>query len=237
MTARRSSNYVSEADISRFARLKWLTLGLLFLLPSLLWLMDNASQPTEQPDPNLSEITLSLSKITEALVSLQGQDQTQLIEVDVNISGLPLTYTIDVPQSTVFTQTVEVEVTRIVTQLVEIEPSVTPFTVTVQSTQTTVIYQTIEKGPPPPAFTPTPGRACTRFNFDIGRNHETGSIEAGLYVMQESNGRIVTTWQAQKGWKDSGWQQGFNISADAVHVIVLFYPDSGGWPIEMEILN
>jgi hypothetical protein len=55
--------------------------------------------------------------------------------------------------------------------------------------------------------------------------------------MQEPNGHVVATWQAQNGWLDSGWIEKRPISGDVVYVSVVFYPDAAGPPVAMEIVN
>lgn len=82
------------------------------------------------------------------------------------------------------------------------------------------------------------GEACTRFNFLKGEDWYAGSRKPGWYVAKEFDGRgALVTWHADKGDTDSGWIDGINISFDAVYVVVTFYPDDGGAPIMMDIVN
>lgn len=84
----------------------------------------------------------------------------------------------------------------------------------------------------------TPGEACTRFNFLKGADRYVGSLESGWYVAKEFDGRgAVATWHADAGDTDSGWIEHINISFPAVYVVVTFYPDDGGAPIMMDIVN
>lgn len=80
------------------------------------------------------------------------------------------------------------------------------------------------------------GRACTRFNFLVGKDRHTGS-RPGLYVMRRSTGGDLASWYAKEGDVDSGWIGGIDISFPSVHVTVTFYPADGSWPILMEIVN
>lgn len=86
----------------------------------------------------------------------------------------------------------------------------------------------------PPA---SPNQACTRFDLEIGRNRFSGSPRAGIFLLQELNGRIVATWQADRGDLDSGWLAGLELSHPEVHVIVVFVADDGSAAIPLEILN
>jgi LysM repeat protein len=59
----------------------------------------------------------------------------------------------------------------------------------------------------------------------------------GTYVIKEKGGRTLATWYALDGWQDSGWISNLDISHDAVHVEVLYYPSTGAEPTAMKILN
>ncbi len=241
-------NCISQAEFNRFDRMKWIVLGLLLLIPFLLWLFSNPLLPlirtnAQTQDPALAELAGNLEKMSEILSEMQAQAQGQHIDVDVfvngNLQGTP-SPAFGIPSALEgVTNTVEIETTRIITHAVEITstPTPTPITVTEPVTNTVVIVKTIIYAPPPPTYTPEAGDACTRFNLEEGRNKESGALDSGLFVMSEISGRVVATWKAERGWKDSGWLQGFKISADTVHVGVQFYPDFGGYPIQMEIVN
>lgn len=81
------------------------------------------------------------------------------------------------------------------------------------------------------------GDACTRFNFEQGRDRFFGSRQAGLYIMREVTNGDLVTWYAQAGQVDSGWFNDIAISFDAVHVEVWFYPADGSGPMKMQIVN
>lgn len=59
----------------------------------------------------------------------------------------------------------------------------------------------------------------------------------GTYVIKETGGRTLATWYALNGWQDSGWINNLDITHEAVHVEVLYYPYSGAEPTVMKILN
>lgn len=82
----------------------------------------------------------------------------------------------------------------------------------------------------------TGGNACTRFNFEVGRDRHTGSRVAGTYIMRQTTGEELVSWFARAGDVDSGWFEGIAISYDAVHVTVTFYPIHGG-SVPMQIVN
>ena len=63
------------------------------------------------------------------------------------------------------------------------------------------------------------------------------SAREGTYVIKEIGGRTLGSWYALDGWRDSGWMNGLDISHEAVHVEVLYYPYAGAEPTVMEILN
>ena len=125
-------------------------------------------------------------------------------------------------------------------------PTPTP-TSTFTSTPTATSTATPTHTPTPtrtstPTRTPTvtatgTGDVCTRFDFEEGRDAQTGSRGAGRYELREVSGRLVTTWTARDGEIDSGWITGLEISRPSVWVAVTFYPADGRAPVLMEILN
>ncbi|RMG94239.1 MAG: hypothetical protein D6706_14145 [Chloroflexi bacterium] len=225
-------NCIQQSEINRYDRMKWGTLGLILLFPTL-WFLLSALTPAT-PSSN-SDINQQLSEISKQLNELQNQQQQ--IEVNVNINDLNGT-----PEpSTIETRIVEttrvIETTRIVTKEITVTPDTieVPVTVTVPITQVVVITRVMVT--PPPIVTPPPGRACTRFDLEMGRDAERGTPGSGTYYMRELSGRVVTTWQAQDGWLDSGWIENLYIPTDAIHVFVEFYPADGRPPVKMEIVN
>jgi len=91
---------------------------------------------------------------------------------------------------------------------------------------------------PSPSPSPTPTReprlpACLRINFDIS-GHEA---RRGLYVVQEVGGRFLAGWEADDGWKDSGWFYDVDITFQAVWVDVLYYHGPGAEPVRMAMWN
>lgn len=109
------------------------------------------------------------------------------------------------------------------------------------STSETPITPTPAATEPPPTVTPTtpPSHiACTRFNFEIGRNHETGSLVPGLYLMREiGTGSTLATWWAEQAWEDSGWITDIYTAFPAVWVEVFFYPYGNEPAVKMDIVN
>jgi hypothetical protein len=75
--------------------------------------------------------------------------------------------------------------------------------------------------------------ACVRINFDVG-GHDAAR---GLYVVQETGGKVLAAWDAEDGWQDSGWITDIDISFENVFVRVLYYSSPGAAPVEMKILN
>jgi hypothetical protein len=102
-------------------------------------------------------------------------------------------------------------------------PSPTPQVDLIRSTPTPVIEE--DKDPRLPA--------CLRINFDIS-GHEA---KAGLYVAQEVGGRFLAGWQADQGWKDSGWFHDIDITFPAVYVDVLYFEGPGAEPVRLKMYN
>jgi LysM repeat protein len=78
-----------------------------------------------------------------------------------------------------------------------------------------------------------PQGAAARIDFE----QSADAAREGWYVVQEEGGRMVSAWYAQDGWQDSGWINDLNISHEAVHVRVLYYPYAGAEPTVMKMLN
>ncbi|MEM7119306.1 MAG: LysM domain-containing protein [Chloroflexota bacterium] len=80
------------------------------------------------------------------------------------------------------------------------------------------------------------GAACTRFNFEQGRDSITGA-RAGVYIMEEVTAGELVRWNARAGAVDSGWFDNIAISYESVHVRVWYYPADGTAPTRMRIVN
>jgi len=90
---------------------------------------------------------------------------------------------------------------------------------------------------PPPTATATATRksrlpACLRINFEVSG----GEALEGVYEVREVGGRLLYTWYAAAGWRDSGWIHGIDISFENVYVEVFYLPDDGP-PVRLEIMN
>lgn len=80
---------------------------------------------------------------------------------------------------------------------------------------------------------PEPFGTATRIDFEF-----TDDVALpGTYVVQETGGRVVATWTARGGERDSGWLDHLNIAHESVYVQVLYYSDGATEPIVMNILN
>jgi hypothetical protein len=130
------------------------------------------------------------------------------------------------------------------TPTITLTPSATPTgTLTVTPTPTatsTPVTPTPETGfeKVTPTPTPTPLKeprlpACLRINFDVSGQE----AKRGLYIVQEVGGHFLASWEADNGWKDSGWFQGIDITFPAVYVDVLYYHGPGVEPVRLKILN
>ena len=91
---------------------------------------------------------------------------------------------------------------------------------------------------PTPSPSPTATReprlpSCLRINFDVSGQE----ARRGLYIVQEVGGRFLVGWEADDGWKDSGWFYDVDITFPAVYVDVLYYHGPGAEPIRLAMWN
>ncbi len=98
--------------------------------------------------------------------------------------------------------------------------------------------------PPEPTITstpepsPTPTKrpreySCVRINFEVS-GHDAAR---GLYIVQETGGKLLASWYALDGWQDSGWFKDIDITHENVYVQVLYYRGPDTEPVELQILN
>lgn len=78
--------------------------------------------------------------------------------------------------------------------------------------------------------------ACTRFNFEKGRDAQIGAA-AGQFLMVDPSRGSIASWSASAGQTDSGWINNLPIQFSNVYVEVYFFEHSGATPIKMEIVN
>jgi hypothetical protein len=74
--------------------------------------------------------------------------------------------------------------------------------------------------------------ACLRINFEVSG----GEALEGIYEVREVGGRLLYSWYAQEGWRDSGWIYGIDISFENVYIEVFYVPQDGP-PVKMVIAN
>ena len=91
---------------------------------------------------------------------------------------------------------------------------------------------------PTPSPSPTATReprlpSCLRINFDVSGQE----ARRGLYIVQEVGGRFLVGWEADDGWKDSGWFYDVDITFPAVYVEVLYYHGPGAEPVRLAMWN
>lgn len=123
----------------------------------------------------------------------------------------------------------------------------TPATITPSPTPKTEDEPTPESSgtpfPPEPTAKPTQAPtatatkkprlpACLRINFETSG----GEALEGVYEVREVGGRLLYSWYAQAGWRDSGWIYGIDISFEDVYIEV-FYLQQDGPPIKLDIMN
>ena len=74
--------------------------------------------------------------------------------------------------------------------------------------------------------------ACFRINFEVSGDE----AREGIYEVREVGGRLLYTWYAQEGWRDSGWIYNIDISFEDVYIEVFYVPEDGP-RIHMKIMN
>ena len=74
--------------------------------------------------------------------------------------------------------------------------------------------------------------ACLRINFEVSG----GEAREGVYEVREVGGRLLYSWYAQAGWRDSGWIYGIDISFENVYIEVFYVPQDGA-RVKMVIAN
>lgn len=141
-----------------------------------------------------------------------------------------------------FTPTPTLTPTLTLTPTATITGTLTPTPVITPTVTSTPIPVTPTAEPdiatPTPSPSPTATKeprlpACLRINFDVS-GHEA---KRGLYVVQEVGGRFLVGWEADDGWKDSGWFYDIDITFPAVYVEVLYYHGPGATPVRLGIWN
>ena len=78
--------------------------------------------------------------------------------------------------------------------------------------------------------------ACTRFNFEKGRDAQVGAT-AGQFLMVDPSHGPIASWTATAGQTDSGWINNLPTQFNSIYVEVYYYENSGAIPIKMEIVN
>lgn len=135
------------------------------------------------------------------------------------------------------TPTVSITPTATITGTITATPVITP-TATATATPELTPTAAPDLATPTPLPSPTPTReprlpACLRINFDVSGQE----ARRGLYIVQEVGGRFLTGWEADDGWKDSGWFYDVDITFPAVYVDVLYYHGPGATPVRLAMWN
>lgn len=74
---------------------------------------------------------------------------------------------------------------------------------------------------------------AVRINFEVGGH----SARRGLYVVKDLGGKVLASWNALDGWKDSGWISILDIPRKAIWVEVFYFPGPNTQPTAMRIVN
>ena len=74
---------------------------------------------------------------------------------------------------------------------------------------------------------------AVRINFEVGGH----SARRGLYVVKDLGGKMLASWNALDGWKDSGWISILDIPRKTIWVEVFYYPGPNTQPTAMRIVN
>lgn len=139
-----------------------------------------------------------------------------------------------------FTPTPTMTPTMTLTPTATITATITATPIVTPTATATPVTPTAEPdvATPTPTPSPTPTKeprlpACLRINFDVSGQE----AKRGLYIAQEVGGRFLVGWEADDGWKDSGWFYDIDITFPAVYVEVLYYHGPGAEPVRMRMLN
>jgi hypothetical protein len=120
--------------------------------------------------------------------------------------------------------------TATVTGTLTATPTTTPVILT-PTAEPDVATETPIPSPTPTSEPRLP--SCLRINFDVSGDE----ARRGLYIAQEVGGRFLAGWEADDGWKDSGWFYDIDITFPAVYAQVLYYHGPGVEPVIMKIVN
>lgn len=134
------------------------------------------------------------------------------------------------------TPTLTLTPTATITGTITATPIVTPTATSTPIPMTPTAEPDIATPTPSPSPTPTKEPrlpSCLRINFDVSGQE----ARRGLYIAQEVGGRFLAGWEADDGWKDSGWYYDIDITFPAVYVEVLYYHGPGADPVRMRMLN
>ena len=134
------------------------------------------------------------------------------------------------------TPTIPITPTATVTGTITATPVFTPTATSTPLPVTPTAEPDIATPTPSPSPMPTQEPrlpACLRINFDVSGQE----ARRGLYVVQEVGGRFLVGWEADDGWKDSGWFYDVDITFPAVWVEVLYYHGPGANPVRMAMWN
>lgn len=153
-------------------------------------------------------------------------------EKKVTLTPTPtLTPTETLPPTATPTMTITptATVTGTITATLTATPTTTPVVLT-PTAEPDIATET-----PTPIPTPREPRlpSCLRINFDVSGDE----ARRGLYVAQEVGGRYLAAWEADDGWKDSGWFYDIDITFPAVYAQVLYYHGPDVEPVYLKIVN
>ena len=142
--------------------------------------------------------------------------------------------------SPTFTPTMTLSPTATLTGTLIATPTLTPTLTPVPTSTPMPLTPTAE--PDMATATPSPSPtatkeprlpACLRINFDVSGQE----AKRGLYIAQEVGGHFLAGWEADDGWKDSGWFYDIDITFPAVYVEVLYYHGPGAEPVRLRMVN
>lgn len=134
------------------------------------------------------------------------------------------------------TPTMTLTPTATITGTITATPIITPTATSTPVPVTPTAEPDIATPTPSPSPTATSEPrlpSCVRINFDVSGQE----ARRGLYIVQEVGGRFLAGWEADDGWKDSGWFYDIDITFPAVYVEVLYYHGPGADPVRLAMWN
>ncbi len=182
--------------------------------------------PTDTPNATPTETSTPNPLATATATSTQTSTPGPLTTPSVTPDGSQTPNPLETPTGTQTPNPLETPTTT---------PELTP-DLTITVTPVTPVVSSPVPGAsqtPEPTHAPPREKSCLRINFEVGGDEARN----GRYEVIEAGGRVLAAWDAQDGWKDSGWIRDIELTYRSVYVQVVYYPPDSSDSITMRIVN